>query len=201
MIAGLVVTAKLGPGLARRYGPRAVIVGGLIVLAAGATTGGFTSVHDGYGPVALWLTVVGLGMGLVLPAAMDSAMGALSAERAGVGSAVLMTIRMTGGAFGAAILGSLLSTTYRDQVPASAPAPVRQGVTAGVALAERLGDPALLGSVRSAFVHGMNATLLTSAGLMAITALVVPFLIPGRRDQGAPAAEHAGESTHDHVAA
>ncbi|MGI8330652.1 MFS transporter [Actinomadura scrupuli] len=201
MIAGLVVTARLGPGLARRHGPRAVIVGGLIVLVAGATTGGFTSVHDGYGPVALWLTIVGLGMGLVLPAAMDSAMGALSAERAGVGSAVLMTVRMTGGAFGAAILGSLLATTYRDRLPASAPAPVRQGVTAGVTLAERLGDPALLGSVRSAFVHGMNATLLASAGLMAITALVVPFLVPGRRDQGAPAAEHAGESTHDHVAA
>jgi MFS transporter, DHA2 family, multidrug resistance protein len=199
MIGGLVVTAKLAPGLAARFGSRAVIVGGLLVLVAASAAGAFTSVHGGYGFVAGWLTVLGLGMGLVLPTAMNSAIAALPAERAGVGSAVLMTLRMTGGAFGAAVLGSLLSTTYRDRLPASAPEQVRQSVGGGVAMADRLGDPVLLDSVRTAFVHGMDATLLADAGLMAVTAVITLFLVRGRGAEDAPAVVPAGESTHDHA--
>jgi hypothetical protein len=47
----------------------------------------------------------------------------------------------------------------------------------------------------------MNATLLVSSALMAVTAVVALFLTPGREPEDAPAADHAGESTYDHVAA
>ncbi len=42
-----------------------------------------------------------------MPTAMDVASSALSPERSGVGSALLQAVRMVGGSFGAAILGSV----------------------------------------------------------------------------------------------
>ncbi|HEY0537386.1 MAG TPA: hypothetical protein VGD53_03415 [Actinoallomurus sp.] len=114
-------------------------------MAAGMVLGAFSTVDTGYGMAATWLTVTGLGMGLVLPASMTAAMGALSAERAGVGSALLVTIRLVGGAFGAAVLGSLLSAGYRGRVdvtglPPAAAAAARDRVGGGLEIARQSHD-------------------------------------------------------------
>jgi MFS transporter, DHA2 family, multidrug resistance protein len=207
LIGGLMVTARLSPRLVERFGTRAVVVAGMLGLVAGAVTGAFTSVQDGYGFVAIWLVVVGLGMGLMLPASMTIAMSALSADRGGMGSALLMTIRLVGGAFGSAVLGSLLSAGYQSRVavaglPETAADAVRQGLGGGVAVARRLGDPALLESVRAAFVHGMDLVLVTGAGILLLTTVITVFLLPGRAAETAAAGgEGDAESTHEYVSA
>jgi MFS transporter, DHA2 family, multidrug resistance protein len=144
----------------------------------------------------------------MLPASMTVAISALSAERGGAGSAVLLTIRLVGGAFGSAVLGSLLSASYRGHVavgglPEPAADAVRQGLGGGLAVAQRLGDPALLGSVRAAFVHGMDVVLVTGAGLLSLTAVITLALLPGRaaEREAARTAEGAGESAHEHLSA
>ncbi|HEX6467674.1 MAG TPA: MFS transporter [Streptosporangiaceae bacterium] len=206
LIGGLMLTARLSPRLVDRFGNRVVIVAGVLVLVAGALAGAATSVADGYGYVATWLVVVGFGMGLMLPASMTVAMSALSAERGGAGSAVLLTVRLVGGALGSAVLGSLLATGYRGQVavaglPAPAARAVRQGIGGGVEVARRLGDQALLGSVRAAFVHGMDVVLVTGAGLLLVSAVATLVLLPRRADEaataGAAGAERAGQSEHE----
>jgi DHA2 family multidrug resistance protein-like MFS transporter len=206
LIGGLMLSARLSPRLVERLGNRFVIVTGVLVLVAGALAGAATSVDDGYGYVAAWLVVVGLGMGLMLPPSMTIAMSALSAERAGAGSAVLMTVRLVGGAFGSAVLGSLLSAGYRGHVavaglPEPAARAVRQGLGGGVTVAKRLGDPTLLGSVRAAFVHGMDVVLVTGAGFLVLSAIVTVVLLPGRAAEAAPTAEGARESAHEHLSA
>ncbi|HEU5161441.1 MAG TPA: MFS transporter [Streptosporangiaceae bacterium] len=207
MIGGLMLAARLSARLVERLGDRVLIVGGTLVLVAGALAGAATSAGDGYAYAAAWLVVVGLGMGLMLPPAMTVAIGALSADRGGAGSALIMTIRLVGGALGSAVLGSLLSAGYRGHVavaglPDPAAKAVRQGLGGGVAVAERLGDPALLGSVRAAFVHGMDLVLVTGAGLLLVTAIITVALLPGRAAEGGAAAratEGAGESAHEHL--
>jgi hypothetical protein len=165
--------------------------------------GAFTTAGDGYLLAAVWLTVSGLGMGLMLPASMTAAMGALSAERAGVGSAVLMTVRLVGGAFGAAVLGSLLSSGYRSHVdvaglPPAAAEEAGDKVGGGLAVAGRLHDPGLLRSARSAFVHGMDLTLVIGAGIMVLAALLALILLPRHRTtEGAV----DGQSDHEYVSA
>lgn len=206
LIGGLMLAARLSPRLVDRLGDRVVIVTGVLVLVAGALAGAATSLDSGYGYVATWLVIVGLGMGLMLPAAMTVAMSALSADRGGAGSAVLMTVRLVGGAFGSAVLGSLLSAGYRGHVrvadlPAPAARAVRQGLNGGVTVAKRLGDPALLGSVRTAFVHGMDVVLVTGGGLLLLSAAVTLVLLPRRAAAAAPTGEGAGESTHEHLSA
>jgi DHA2 family multidrug resistance protein-like MFS transporter len=207
LIGGLMVTARLSPRLVARFGTRIVIAAGMLVLVAGSVTGAFTSAQDGYGFVAIWLTIVGLGMGLVLPAAMTIAMSALSAERSGVGSAVLMTIRLVGGAFGSAVLGSLLSAGYQSRVavaglPDAAADAVRQSVGGGVAVARRLGDSTLLDSVRAAFVHGMDLVLATGAGILLATAVIAVAVLPRRAaETAATTGEGGGESKNEYVSA
>jgi Na+/melibiose symporter-like transporter len=203
LIGGLILASRLSPRLVARYGAAFVIAGGGVIMAAGMVLGAFSDADTGYGMAATWLTVTGVGMGFVLPASMTAAMSALSAECAGVGSAVLMTIRLVGGAFGAAVLGSLLSSGYRSHVdvtglpPAAADA-AQDKIGGGLAVAERLHDGALLRSVRSAFVHGMDLTLVVGAGIMVLAALLAVILLPRRH-----ATEDAvdGQSEHEYASA
>ncbi|GAA4608490.1 DHA2 family efflux MFS transporter permease subunit [Actinoallomurus liliacearum] len=203
LIGGLVVSSRLGAPLVKRIGPRLTIALGGLLITAGMVYGATTTAESGYGLAACWLTVAGLGMGLMLPASMNAAISALSAEQAGVGSAVVMTVRLVGGAFGAAVLGSLLSAGYRGRVdvaglPPAAAEAARAKVGGGLAVAERLHDPRLLHSARAAFTHGMDVTLLVGAGIMMFAALLALILLPRR---GADEAMGNGQSTHEYVSA
>ena len=172
-------------------------------MAAGMVMGALSTAGTGYGMAATWPAVTGLGMGVTLPASMTAAMGALSAERGGVGSAVLMTLRLVVGAFGAAVLGSLLSAAYRGHVdvaglPPAAAGAAREKVGGGPAVAGRLHDAGLPRSVHAAFVRGMDVTLFVGAGVMVLSAALAVILLPRRR-----AEEDAvdGQSDHEYASA
>ena len=84
-----------------------------------------------------------------MPSAMNAALGALSAERSGAGSAVITAFRQVGATLGAAILGTVLSSAYQARLdlaglPAAAAGAVRSGISGGVAVAARLGSASLL---------------------------------------------------------
>jgi DHA2 family multidrug resistance protein-like MFS transporter len=109
----------------------------------------------------------------------------LSAERSGVGSALLQAIVKLGPAFGATILGSVLNATYQAHVavaglPADAAAAVQQSVFGGLAVAQQVGSPALLESVRSAFVAGVDDAS-RAAAVVAVVAGVVALVVMPRR--------------------
>ncbi|MFE2182945.1 MFS transporter [Streptomyces sp. NPDC059455] len=198
MMAGLLLAARAATPLAARFGPRPVISGGLLVSAAAAFLGSRTEVGDGYGMTAPWLTITGLGFGLGVVPAMDAALGALSRDREGTGSGLLMTLRQVGGTIGVALLGSLLADTYSTRLdttglpPAAADA-ADGSVVAAHAVAGRLGDPHLAASADAAFVHGMDVALLvtafTSLAAAALVAILLPRTVPA--DQGAMVQETA----------
>ncbi|WP_278265039.1 MFS transporter [Nocardia sp. AG03] len=193
MIGGVVLGSRLVDVLLPRVGVRAVLVGGFLILAVGLGLGALTTVDTGYGPTALWITVLGTGMGLVMPAAMGLAMGELDANRAGAGSALLQALRQAGGTIGVAVLGTVLATRYRAELGPLDRAPIADGVNAGVAATQ--GDPAQLTHVRHAFVAGMDTMLGVCAALCVAAALVAVFVI--RRGTSAPViAEDAAESIH-----
>ncbi|MGW7488608.1 DHA2 family efflux MFS transporter permease subunit [Streptomyces sp. NPDC054786] len=196
MMAGLLIAAKGSGALAGRTGPRPVITGGLLVLAAAAFLGATTDVHDGYGHTALWLSLAGIGFGFAMVPAMDAALGALPPERAGSGSGLLMTMRQFGGALGVALLGSLLAGAYGDRLDtAGLPAPAAEAagdsVVAAHLVAGRIGSPHLAAAANSAFVHGMSLVLLMCgiAALAAalLTAVFLPNPRTGRRTRTDPA--------------
>ncbi|WP_405699728.1 MFS transporter [Streptomyces sp. NBC_01383] len=187
MMGGLIVAAKAGGPVTARFGARATMSAGLIVLAFAALLGSRTTVGSGYGFTALWLSVAGLGFGFAVVPAMDAALGTLPADRAGSGSGLLMTVRQTGSALGIALLGSLLAGTYSGRldttgVPAAAADTAGDSVVAAHAVAARLGAQRLADSADAAYVHGMSLVLLVIAATALVSALLVgAFLTDARQ--------------------
>jgi MFS transporter, DHA2 family, methylenomycin A resistance protein len=102
----LAIVAPLTGRLVGRIGPRGPMVAGLLVAA-----GGLALLADDALLVAsmLW----GLGLGLLTPAVVAAAMGAVPAERAGLAAAVNNTARQAGGAIGIAASGAVAGSPAR----------------------------------------------------------------------------------------
>jgi len=190
MLAGMIAGTRLeaprkdgaAPPLA---GPRAVVSVGYLLMAAAMILGASTTLASSAGYTLAWVALAGLGLGLVMPAALGAALGALSAEHSGAGSALLTAMRQVGSTIGVAVLGTVISNSYSSGVaqaaaglPAQAAAAVRSSVGAGVAAAGKLGSPALLGTVRYAFVHGMDAMLWTCGGIAVGCAVLALLFLP-----------------------
>ena len=185
MIGGMIVATRIGPMLVKRAGSRAVIIAGLALCAAALALGATTGVESGYAVAALWITLLGAGIGLTLPASMTTAIGALSTERAGSGSGLIQALRQVGGTIGVAVLGTVLSSGYHARLdsgdaPASVEAAVRSSVGAGIEVAHRLDGSALAQTVRSAFVGAMDTVLLVSAALTILGVVIAVLYLPRR---------------------
>ena len=143
------------------------------------------SVQTGDVFIAAWTFTVGLGAGLCLATAASAALVELSADRSGVGSAVMQTVQKLGPAFGATILGSVLNSTYQAHLnlsglPAPAADAVKKSVFAGIAVAHQIGSSSLLDSVQKAFVSGMDNGLWVSAAIGAAGAVLALAVFPLR---------------------
>jgi DHA2 family multidrug resistance protein-like MFS transporter len=185
LIGGLAVGASVADRVAARVGAKVTVASGFALLAVGLGVGATTGVTSGTGYVAAWTPAVGLGMGFALATASAAALGALPAERAGVGSAVIQAANKVGAPFAAAILGSVLNATYRGQlrlagVPGRVADAARDSVFAGVAAARQLGSAPLLDSVRAAFVDGMDVMLWVCAAIAVAGTVLALVFLPGR---------------------
>ena len=180
LIGGVVAGAVPADRVAGLVGAKVAVAAGFVLIAAGLFLGATTSVGSSGLFVAAWMAVAGAGLGVAMATATSAALGELTEEHSGVGSAVLQAVNKAGGPFGIAILGSVLTGGYLARLslsglPAPAAAAVRQSVFGGVAVAQKIGSASLLTSVRTAFVHGMDMALLVSAGF-ALAGLVLTLL-------------------------
>jgi DHA2 family multidrug resistance protein-like MFS transporter len=201
VIGGLMVGARIAGQIEPRLGAKAIVTAGLALMAGALFAGTATGADTGYGYVAGWITIAGLGLGLTMPPAMNAALGALSHERSGVGSGLIQAMRQVGGAVGVAILGTVLNGTYRDQVDvtglsSSAADAVRDSATAGVAVASQSGSVQLLASVRDAFASGMDLSLAVAGAVAVVGAVLALIFLPARPAHPQPGAvpEPAAES-------
>ncbi len=185
-----------------RFGVRAVCTGGLLLLTA--TLAAFTLL-DADTPI--WLLEVvfflmGTGMAHIMTPTSVVIMQALPREKAGSASALSNTFRQVGGALGIAVLGSVLSTAYRNGVEDELtllPEGVRH--TAGESIEATLGVAAKLGpkgeplvsAANDSFLHAMHVTALCGAGVAVLGALVVFLFLPGRTPPQAGPVEETGE--------
>jgi hypothetical protein len=201
LIGGMLIGSKAAEQAAATVGSKVTVVIGFALIAAGLIVGTTNSVTDGYGFTACWEVVIGLGTGFTLPPLMTLAMSALSEGREGSGSTMIQALRQVGGTIGVAILGTVLNTGYRGRLDASAlPGPVAEvakgSASAAVAVAGKLGSPALADSAREAFVQGMVGTLWTCSGMAGAGILLALAFLPSR---GAIGAAQPPQSEHDVV--
>ncbi|MET7455251.1 MFS transporter [Streptomyces sp. NPDC005574] len=112
MVAALMVAAQVGTTvLVPRVGPKAVIPLGFAIAAVGmAWLTGIGNTSSYTSAVLPQLIVIGLGLGLVMPPAMQLATGGVAAEDAGVASATVNAMQQVGGSIGTALLNTLAAT-------------------------------------------------------------------------------------------
>jgi EmrB/QacA subfamily drug resistance transporter len=207
LMAGLIVGARASEMIGRRVGAKVPVAGGMLLIAAGLVLGATTTIHSGYGLTAGWLAVVGAGTGLSLAPAMDAVLGALPPERSGGGSALTQAFRQVGGAFGVALLGSVLASAYTDRLDVSGlPAPAahaaNDSISGAVAVAGQLHDAALRASADAAYIHAMDVVLLVCGAAAVFGAVLAGLRLPARTPQpiaqpelsGWPSESHRGQS-------
>jgi EmrB/QacA subfamily drug resistance transporter len=189
---GLVIGGPLSAKLVKRFGTRNIVALGLSGVAAGLFLLAGLDVDSGYAQVAVSIIVLGFGMGFTMAPATESIMSSLPASHAGVGSAMNDAVRLIGGTFGVAILGSLLSSGYRgdmatetDALPAGGAAAAGDSLGGASAVAERLGGEAgrlLNASAESAFTGAMS-TALVVASAVALAGAALAFAVIPRRER------------------
>ncbi|EST35825.1 MFS transporter [Streptomyces roseochromogenus] len=112
MVGALMVTAQVGTTvLLPRLGPKAVIPLGFAIAGAGMAwlTGIGLGSHY-LSAVLPQLIVIGVGLGMVMPPAMQLATGGVAAEDAGVASATVNAMQQVGGSIGTALLNTLAAS-------------------------------------------------------------------------------------------
>jgi EmrB/QacA subfamily drug resistance transporter len=199
LIGGLVVGALPADRIARLLGAKVTVALGFAILAGGMIVGSTTEVASSAPFVAVWMAVVGAGMGLALATAASAALSELPQERSGVGAAVMQALQKLGGPFGAALLGSILTSAYVAHLdlaglPPAAAQAVQGSIFGGLAVAHQLGSAALLASVRVAFVHGMDVSLVVAAGIAAAGLVLTLAFLPGRTTSTASATRAVREA-------
>ncbi|MFD3424187.1 MFS transporter [Streptomyces decoyicus] len=147
----------------------------------------------------------GAGMAHIMPPATVAIMQSLPLEKAGSGSALNNVFRQVGGTLGVAVLGSLLSTSYRDGiqdkldalpgVPAAARHAAGESIEATHGLADSMGPAgrSLTAAADDAFIHAMHITALGSVVVALIGAVVAVAFLPGKMAPAPQAAEPRDE--------
>jgi EmrB/QacA subfamily drug resistance transporter len=111
-----VLSLRFSPILVTRFGPRTVLVPGLVSILAGLLLFTQVPVHgDYFTDVLPTMVLLGIGAGLSFPAMMTLAMSGASGSDAGLASGLVNTTQQMGGALGLAVLATF-STTRTDNV-------------------------------------------------------------------------------------
>jgi EmrB/QacA subfamily drug resistance transporter len=175
MTAGVVVSAGLASTrLLPRFGPRALIVSGMLLGAAGMLYLTGVGTHSSYAAQVLpALAVMGIGFGLIFAPAIATATLGVGPQDAGVASATVNANQQVGGSVGLALLSTVAASATSGYIGSAHP------------------TAALLAA---ASVHGYTTAFLWSAGIFVLGALVAAFVFrPGVRvaeGAGQPALVH-----------
>jgi EmrB/QacA subfamily drug resistance transporter len=118
MVAVLTATAGIAQTrILPRTGPRPLIALGMLISGAGMAWLAQVGVDSTYaGDVLLPLLVEGVGIGLTMATAMNTATLGVSAGDAGVASALVNTRQQIGGSIGTALLSTLAATAAADHL-------------------------------------------------------------------------------------
>ena len=112
----MMVVAPLSSKVVQRLGSKITVAFGLGLVTIGLLSMVGLQVDTPYSDIFWRLMLMSAGMGLTMAPATESVMGSLPIFKAGVGSAVNDTTRQVGGALGVAVIGSVLATTYGNQI-------------------------------------------------------------------------------------
>jgi DHA2 family multidrug resistance protein-like MFS transporter len=176
MAAGLA-----GARMLRRFGPRRMVCFGFCLTAAAVLALTAMGGTDNAPLLLSGFVLLGFGLETTLFGAYESMLNECPADQAGGAAAIGETSYQLGAGIGIALLGSVMNAAYAPHLRAVRGVPRDASNAAGHSLGEaydvagRLGGAtgaALRRVARDSFVHGLHVTLLVSAGLLLLGAVM-----------------------------
>ncbi|VXC54727.1 MFS transporter [Aeromicrobium sp. 9AM] len=141
------LTGLVAASIARRIGPKTVVVFGSVLAAGGMFMLAFF--HDTKTEVAVSNGITGVGIGLAFACLAGLIVGAVPPEQTGVASGMNANIRTIGGSVGTAVMASIVTAHF---LPSGFPKEI--GYTAGFAV---LGGALLLAAIAGLAIPTISA--------------------------------------------
>ncbi len=181
----MAVTSSLFGRISARFSSESLAISGFALIGAGLLLLSQLQVNSDYRIMALWLSILGAGMGVAIPAISGLVMRSADAPRAGMASATMNAVRQAGMTLGIALLGSvmslhaghLLAIRLAYQPPLTADTIARQVMTAPSS------TPTIDGLVtltRHAYAGGFSLAVLCSGLISLLMAAGLVLLCSGR---------------------
>jgi EmrB/QacA subfamily drug resistance transporter len=162
----IVFLAPIAGRFTDRYGPRWLIAAGMTLVAGSLVIFAQLDLNSTFWNIFPGLLIGGAGMAMAMAPTTATAMHAVPVDKAGVGSAVLNSMRQVGGSLGIALMGAIVASYVHS--PAT--------------------DPRALGE----FVQGFQRALLVAAGI-AFTAAVVAVTTLRKPQHAEEPVQHVSE--------
>ncbi len=148
----IIVIAPQAGRAVDRVGARGLVGGGMLLLTVSLFLFSRMGVHSSFWTLLPAMLLGGSGMAITMTPTTAAAMGSVERDKAGVGSAVLNSMRQVGGSLGIALIGAIVSS--------------------GTAASLKLGNPRPV-----AFVHGLHSALEVAALVALVGALIAVLTI------------------------
>ncbi len=187
---GVAVGAGMSDRLVGRLGTNRVVAMGLVVVTGVLVSISLWQPGTPYAIVGLTFFLLAFGMGNVMAPSTDSVMGAVPEANAGIASAMNDVTRQMAGAFGVAVVGSVINTAYAGRMdaavaglPPQAAEPASDSVGAAIRVASMLPAEAareLVDAAQIAFTDALGVAVLAGAGVALAGAVLVGRFMPAR---------------------
>jgi EmrB/QacA subfamily drug resistance transporter len=199
----LLVLAPLVGRVYDRIGPRALVGGGCLVVAAGLLWSAAQLDQVSYAWLVPGYVALGVGIGMIMsPTNTDALNSAPPADR-GEASGVIQTLRQVGGALGLAVMGTVVANVQQHHIDAFVASdakanPAQAGQIERI-LSEPSGaqaaakadiSPAVLNAAHDALTAATSASYYVAGAALAFTAVVAFAVLRHVRAVDAPAPVH-----------
>ena len=185
---GMAVGAGLSHRLVGKLGGNKVVSAGLALLAMVFVSISFWDPDTSYLIVGATFFFLAFSMGNVMAPSTDAVMGAVPEANAGIASAMNDVTRQVAGAFGVAVIGSVINTVYSNRIeeavqglPIDAAAAASDSVGAATRVASMLPDDlgsGLTFAANIAFADALGIAVLVNAALALTGAILVWRFMP-----------------------
>lgn len=200
LIGAMFLSSTVVGQLISRFGKwkRFLVLGGVLLTLGMALQAGFLSATAPYWELAIFMALVGMGVGMTQQNLVLAVQNTVPMRDMGAASSMVAFFRSLGGAVGVAGLGAVLSTTVSDKIASGLAAlGISPGATAisGGQIPQLSALPAPIRSVvETAYGSGTAHVFLFAAPLAAIALIAILFLreVPLRRTIDIEAAGPAG---------